>query len=1421
MQKKSHKDKAFKLFMLLCIFIFTVISLDIYGKGELPGAAGKKEGLKTKQAKKKVPVSEKSVSTNNTTSIGYKKGRKVSNDVVNEEKPESEIKQSKSLESQYGSNTANINIPDTGNWVYSSISIYGAPTDAVVTGIDVHFSCIHPYSGDLDVDLDDASLTRSYDLWANEGAGADNPNRTVYGLTTFNGLPVNGIWYLHAKDTEAQDAGYIDEWWIRIYYENNNQTYSVYANISNLNYGVDADGDGYYETFDFDIAINADVVPDSATIYAKMICNTTGWAWWSRYAWTISGTATDYHYFPFDETDFSNHISGNTNLDFTVELWDSSKSTLLATDTTVTGEPIKADHYIPITYTLNVNVNPSGSGSVAKNPNNSFYIYNELVQLTAVPAAGFEFSGWSGDAVGTSNPTTIAMNSNKNITANFTPITTHTLNVIVNPVGGGNVTKVPDKSSYSHGETVVLIAAPSPYYLFTGWTGDVPGGTPTLVVTMDSSKTITARFTLETYPLTVNVTPVFSGHVDKDPSQSVFEHNAVVKMTAVPATGRIFTGWSGDASGNTNPIFLTMNSAKTVTANFTPITHTLSVNVSPTGGGSVSKNPDKPVYDYGENVEISAVPAPGYTFTHWSGNAGGVDIPVYVTMHNDLTVTANFEGPPPELTVTAPNGGEDWQLGSTQNITWDYANLSGNLKITLWKDGSAIATIATDIDPSLNAYQWSVGNHLGGTVASGAGYAIKIKEIGTAIEDNSDAPFTISDSQTPSLTVTAPNGGEDWELGTTQNITWDYTNLSANLKITLWKDGSAIATIATDIDPSLNAYQWSVGNHLGGTVASGAGYTIKIKEIGTAVEDNSDAAFTISDSQTPSITVTSPNGGEGWGLGSTQNITWNPSGLSSPVKITLWKDGGLIGTIAKNIAPSTSSYSWIVGYYIGGTAATGTGYTIKIKEIGTAVADTSDTAFTISESPTPMIRVTTPNGGEDWELGATQNITWIASNISANLKITLLKDGVVVGTIATDVAPSPSYYEWTVGNHAAGTAAVGTGYTIKIKEVGTAVVDFSDASFTISENSGTAESIDALLADAKFVLKVNSGSIVDLDALLTNNSSYAKTRIDSYAYWEKDLNQFNYTTSKSHKIAGLETRVVIKIAVNENGMMYVGSFGDDSVEHLTLFSGTRTGMVNYTDFDGSLLSQNSYRSVENFYVSNNLKQNRLGCIMQNEYANLYNNNYITGGPQNNAEFCNLKFALKNNMGQKVIIVKSFLLHQQFDDSRYNEKVRPIDSEQNAIWSPIAGYPDQDMELQRSFDITYLDPVYSSLFIETITSIDNHSGIIVAGINNARDYTSSGTYPGFGSWGITYNPANGTYKVENQDFAGVSLQLRNQCPDSVTMKGRSTCANYRQVFVIAVIGGDILTANHQESPYPGDGNNPAPVKLVIMTGWNTH
>jgi len=81
--------------------------------------------------------------------------------------------------------------------------------------------------------------------------------------------------------------------------------------------------------------------------------------------------------------------------------------------------------------------------------------------------------------------------------------------------------------------------------------------------------------------------------------------------------------------------------------------HTLTTIVSPSGAGSVSVSPSGGEYEPGVQVTLTANPASGYTFDHWSGDASGTWATTVVTMDYDRVITAYFQEVPPSSTVEA------------------------------------------------------------------------------------------------------------------------------------------------------------------------------------------------------------------------------------------------------------------------------------------------------------------------------------------------------------------------------------------------------------------------------------------------------------------------------------------------------------------------------------------------------------------------------------------------------------------------------------------------------------------------------------------------------------------------------------------------------------------------------------------------
>lgn len=299
----------------------------------------------------------------------------------------------------------------------------------------------------------------------------------------------------------------------------------------------------------------------------------------------------------------------------------------------------KGNYWVDVVFGRNYTLAAStaGNGTVAKSPDLASYAPASSVQLTATPAAGHTFTGWSGDASGATNPLTVVMTGDKVITANFAPIVlTHTLSTTTS--GNGTVARAPDLPAYAHGATVMVTATPSFGWVFSGWSGDASGTTNPLSIVINADAMVTANFVLDTYTLATGTTG--SGTVTKSPDLPDYAHGTTVQLTATPGVGWLFTGWSGDAAGTANPLSVLMTADKSITANFVLDTHALGITT--VGSGTVAKSPDLADYPHGTSVQLTATPAAGFVFTGWGGDGAGTANPLVLLMDGDKNVTATF-----------------------------------------------------------------------------------------------------------------------------------------------------------------------------------------------------------------------------------------------------------------------------------------------------------------------------------------------------------------------------------------------------------------------------------------------------------------------------------------------------------------------------------------------------------------------------------------------------------------------------------------------------------------------------------------------------------------------------------------------------------------------------------------------------------
>ncbi|MDP1994646.1 MAG: hypothetical protein Q8K40_05295, partial [Ignavibacteria bacterium] len=372
------------------------------------------------------------------------------------------------------------------------------------------------------------------------------------------------------------------------------------------------------------------------------------------------------------------------------------------------------------------------------------------------------------------------------------------------------------------------------------------------------------------------------------------------------------------------------------------------------------------------------------------------------------------------LSLTSPNGGENFPIGSLQQIQWKNHSSISKVKLEYsTNNGSTWKTIVDSTLASAKSYSWVVPNDP--TLFA----RVRISNASNStVNDVSDSYFTLG-----SIRLTSPNGNEKWAVGNTKTITWLNVSTISQVNIDYTTDnGTNWVSIATSINASAETYNWSIPDTL--TPSSLA--RIRISSVtDNQIYDVSDNVFTFA-----KIQVTSPNGNEKLQVGKQINITWTASNISL-VNIQISTDNGLNwSAIANNVSASVGTYAWTISDIPSQLAR----IRIVDAEVGD-VLDQSDATFNILK-----LDLATPDGNEGWTIGSTKNITWSSSGIS-NVKLEYsTNNGSIWQSIAASVTASLGTYAWTVPNEPTSQMLV------KVSDVATSTIqDSSSATFFVGK----------------------------------------------------------------------------------------------------------------------------------------------------------------------------------------------------------------------------------------------------------------------------------------------------------------------------------------------------------------------------------
>jgi uncharacterized repeat protein (TIGR02543 family) len=258
-----------------------------------------------------------------------------------------------------------------------------------------------------------------------------------------------------------------------------------------------------------------------------------------------------------------------------------------------------------------------------------------------------------------------------------------------NVIGLGAVS--PSSGSYLENSSVTLTATAAQGYTFSGWSGAASGSNPQVSVLMNTNKSVTATFIedpVDPQIFTVTVYHNYEGSISID--EITANEGSTISISVIETADFNFDNWSGDASGTSNPLSITVLSDMEITANYSAVTtdpeYTLTIQI--TGQGSVTMNPPGGSYTEGTSITLTAVASQGWTFAGW--NTSPDNILTLIMPSSDLSVVASFTQDPvgdcdSYTTISIPfvqNGAGDYCWVTTTEMayinSWNLAELSIN-----------------------------------------------------------------------------------------------------------------------------------------------------------------------------------------------------------------------------------------------------------------------------------------------------------------------------------------------------------------------------------------------------------------------------------------------------------------------------------------------------------------------------------------------------------------------------------------------------------------------------------------------------------------------------------------------------------------------------------------------------------------------
>jgi len=434
------------------------------------------------------------------------------------------------------------------------------------------------------------------------------------------------------------------------------------------------------------------------------------------------------------------------------------------------------------------------------------YLKGTAVTVTAAVYANYTFTNWTTvDGVIVSNdPTYILppLMDNVSLVANYS-LVAYEIKLLASPLAGG----IPDgEGFYNFESTTIVTANPAIGYNFVNWTENgvvVPNAGATYSFTVSGARTLQANYVLKTY--TLDVTIIGSGTVTKDPVNGPYNHGSTVTLTPIAASGSWyeFDSWSGDETGTDDPLTVTMDGNKNITATFVIPQFIITLNSDINQGTTLGAG----TFNAGTTRTVEAIKKSGYNFVNWTENdviITGADAIYTFVLTQDRNLTANFSPIPIATAACTPAvdlglAGDyailaETGISAAQGAT--QTSITGDMGIS-----PAEATYITEFALNLTAgAAYSTSSLVTGKIYA-PGYALPTPNDLTVAVDNMHTAFTTGNGLAAGTTELLA-GNLNGETLTAGVYKWG-TDLNITNGITLDGGGDDCAMFVFQIDKQL------------------------------------------------------------------------------------------------------------------------------------------------------------------------------------------------------------------------------------------------------------------------------------------------------------------------------------------------------------------------------------------------------------------------------------------------------------------------------------------------------------------------------------------------------------------------------------------------------------------------------------------